>query len=248
VAGLNALQPNVTGGLIVIAPNVQKVAAGFTGRRAIVEDKRCNACHQELGTFTEDAFHGGQRNDGTTCSWCHNPTMANSGWSVDSTAFVHAIHAAGKRSVDYNYHGMPFSDIVYPGVLARCEQCHVPGSYDFSNSASADAVGLGSDQKDKRLLREVATGLTSDWEFSPSPWVPVVPADYGSGGTSTNLVTSPTVTVCSACHDTNLAINHMKVNGGAFYEPRSTAFGLVEQCFICHASGKIADIKAVHER
>ena len=66
-------QTNKKGGLIVIAPNVQMVATGYTGRRAIVEDKRCNACHQELGTFTEDAFHGGQRNDATTCSWCHTP-------------------------------------------------------------------------------------------------------------------------------------------------------------------------------
>ena len=89
-------RPNETGGLIVIAPNVQKVATGYTGRRAIVEDARCNACHQELGTFTEDAFHAGQRNDGTTCSWCHTPNRTSSGWSADSTAFVHAIHAAAK--------------------------------------------------------------------------------------------------------------------------------------------------------
>ena len=73
-------QTNKAGGLIVIAPNVQKVASGYTGRRAIVEDKRCNACHQELGTFTEDAFHAGQRNDATTCSWCHNPAKTSSGW------------------------------------------------------------------------------------------------------------------------------------------------------------------------
>ncbi len=66
-------QTNKKGGLIVIAPNVQMVATGYTGRRAIVEDARCNACHQELGTFSKDAFHAGQRNDGTTCSWCHTP-------------------------------------------------------------------------------------------------------------------------------------------------------------------------------
>ena len=90
-------QTNKKGGLIVIAPNVQMVATGYTGRRAIVEDKRCNACHQELGTFTKDAFHAGQRNDATTCSWCHNPNKTSSGWAVDSTAFVHAIHASAKR-------------------------------------------------------------------------------------------------------------------------------------------------------
>src|SRR6516225_8810024 len=57
------------GGLIVIAPNAQKVATGFTARRPIVEDARCDNCHQQLGAFTLDAFHAGQRNDGTTCSW-----------------------------------------------------------------------------------------------------------------------------------------------------------------------------------
>jgi OmcA/MtrC family decaheme c-type cytochrome len=254
---------NKAGGLIVIAPNKTVVgtagcvaggnygctsSGGFVARRAIVEDKRCNSCHQELGTFTEDAFHGGQRNDGTTCSWCHNPTMANSGWSVDSTAFVHAIHGADKRNVAYNYHGVDWSHIVYPGVLARCEQCHVPGSYDFANSASADAVGLGSDQLDKRLVRATAVGNSATWvPAETSPWVTAGP-DFGTNGAATNLVTSPTVTVCSSCHDSNLAISHMKVNGGAFYEARSAALGMTEQCFVCHASGKTADIKAVHTR
>ena len=130
--------PNATGGLIVIAPNVQKVATGYTGRRAIVEDARCNACHQELGTFTEDAFHAGQRNDGTTCSWCHTPNRTSSGWSADSTSFVHAIHAATKRTVQYNWHAVSategFWQIGYPGILNKCETCHVPGTYDFSAS------------------------------------------------------------------------------------------------------------------
>ena len=50
----------------------------------------------------------------------------------------------------------------------------------------------------------------------------------------------------------------MKVNGGRFYEARTTQFqaGLdlpsagakTEQCLICHGSGKLADIKAVHAK
>jgi OmcA/MtrC family decaheme c-type cytochrome len=238
---------NKAGGLIVIAPNKQVVATGFTGRRAIVEDKRCNSCHQELGTFTEDAFHAGQRNDGTTCSWCHRPILSNTGWSVDSTAFVHAIHAGEKRNVAYNYHGVDFSEIVYPGVLARCEQCHIPGAYDFSNSASADAAGLGADQTDKRLIRETAKGTLVAGSSGLSPWAPIG-IDYGASGADTNLVTSPTVTVCSSCHDSALATSHMKLNGGTFYGTRLEAKATTEQCFICHASGKLADIKAVHAR
>ena len=46
--------PNKRGGLIVIVPNVTKVATNYTARRPIVEDARCNKCHQELGTFTDD--------------------------------------------------------------------------------------------------------------------------------------------------------------------------------------------------
>jgi OmcA/MtrC family decaheme c-type cytochrome len=169
---------------------------------------------------------------------------------VDSTAFVHAIHAAAKRNVPYNYHGVDWSHIVYPGVLARCEQCHVPGSYDFSNTASADAVGLGNDQLDKRLQRTTASGNSATWVDGISPWVPpaLLGTDFGSSGAGTNLVTSPTVTVCSACHDSNLAISHMTVNGGTFYETRTTALGRVEQCFVCHATGRTADIGVVHTR
>jgi len=243
----NAAESAPTGGLIVIAPNANKLATGFTARRAIVDDARCQSCHQELGAFTDSTFHGGQRNDGTSCSWCHTPNRSRNGWSVDSTAFVHAIHAGAKRAVDYNYHGVDWSKIVYPGVLARCEQCHVPGSYNFENTASANAVGLGNDQIDKRLVRQTATGTLVAGSSGLSPWAPTG-IDYGTAGTGDNLVTSPTVTVCSACHDSNLAISHMQLNGGTFYGTRADALVTTEQCFVCHASGKLADIKQVHER
>jgi OmcA/MtrC family decaheme c-type cytochrome len=72
--------------------------------------------------------------------------------------------------------------------------------------------------------------------------------DYGTAGAATNLVTSPTVTVCSSCHDSNLAISHMEVNGGTFYKARSSALAQTEQCFVCHAVGRTADIRAVHAR
>jgi hypothetical protein len=52
---------------------------------------------------------------------------------------------------------------------------------------------------------------------------------------------------CSACHDTVAAVDHMKTNGGSFWEPRSTARAKpVEQCLICHGPGRIADINVVH--
>ena len=263
-----------TGGLIVIAPNVQKVATGYTGRRAIVEDARCNACHQELGTFTEDAFHAGQRNDGTTCSWCHNPNQNNGGWSGDSTSFVHGIHASAKRQNKYTWHATPnpgapanstnlsdydgFWNVTYPGILNDCTTCHLPGTFDLSASASQSASGQ-VDGVDKRLYRAVATGTPASAPPS-SPFV-VAGTNYGTNfgfnaatgvttpADGTTLVNSPTVTVCSTCHDSADAISHFKINGAAFYQARSTAItGTNETCLICHGTGRVADIAVVHAK
>jgi len=158
VTAASAPSPKCNGGLIVIAPNAQKVATGFTGRRAIVEDKRCNACHQELGTFFGDAFHAGQRNDGTTCSWCHRPNQTSGGWSADSVYFVHAIHAGAKRNTEFTWHAATatssYAEVQYPGVLNFCEGCHIPGAVDFGNSDSQAQV-------DNRLYRTVAAGSFS---------------------------------------------------------------------------------------
>lgn len=260
VASPPANQPNLTGGLIVIAPNVQKVATGYTGRRAIVEDKRCNACHQELGTFTEDAFHSGQRNDGSTCSWCHTPNRASSGWSADSASFVHAIHAGNKRDVPFTWHAASttesFANIGYPGVLKQCEACHLPGTYDFSVAASAAAAP-------NRQYRTVASGTINASDplavFSLSPYI-VNGTNYGAGfsfnaGTGattvaagTTLTISPTATACFACHDSVQSVAHMKQNGGSIYAARTTALATMETCSICHAPGRVGDIKAVHAR
>jgi OmcA/MtrC family decaheme c-type cytochrome len=163
------------GGLIVIAPNAQKVATGFTGRRPIVEDARCNACHQELGAFTTDAFHAGQRNDGTTCSWCHTPNKTSNGWSADSTYFVHAIHAADKRQFPFTWDASSttesFADVGYPGVLNDCQTCHLPGTYDFSASASASALP-------HKQYRTVATGV-----FNPNSGTTIdQPYSFKNGG------------------------------------------------------------------
>ncbi|MEO8280101.1 MAG: OmcA/MtrC family decaheme c-type cytochrome, partial [Ideonella sp.] len=254
-SGLTAGMPNITGGLIVIASNTQKVATGYTGRRPIVEDARCNACHQQLGAFTEDAFHAGQRNDGSTCSWCHRPNQTSSGWSADSTSFVHSIHAAAKRTVPYNWHASSptegFFKIGYPGVLSQCTACHLPGTFDLSAPASVAAL-------DQRLFRTVATGTLAA-SFANSPYV-TAGVNYGAGFSNTaagvptdaaptTLVSSPTATACFACHDSADDISHYKINGGAIYQPRSVALtGTNETCLICHGPGRIADIAVSHNK
>ena len=267
------------GGLIVVTPDKQLVASAgaavggtggaYTPRRPIVDDAKCNACHKELGMFTGEAFHGGQRNDGTTCAWCHTPNRTSSGWSAGSAYFVHAIHGRNKRQKPFTWHatavGKSFADIGYPGILSKCETCHVPGSYDFSSAAAASALP-------NRLYTTVGTGTYSttpgsvqEYSLAPNPAPPGYinqGVNYGSGfgynaGTgvttpaaSTTLVISPIATACFSCHDSDVAKQHMENEGGSIYRDRTTALPRVELCMFCHDSGSNfgLGIKAVHAK
>jgi hypothetical protein len=119
-------------------------------------------------------------------------------------------------------------------------------------------------------LTTVATGkynsdpLANSSYFTISPYVVADNVtDYGNGfsfnaGTgvtteaaASSLVLSPMTGACSACHDTAIAIDHMKANGGQFYAPRSAVLGPnapKEQCLICHGPGRTAAIGVVHPR
>jgi OmcA/MtrC family decaheme c-type cytochrome len=268
-----AANGNKCGGLIVPAPDATMVATGYTGRHAIVDNAKCNLCHEKLGEFTDESFHAGQRNDGPTCSWCHNPNRTSSGWSADSTYFVHSIHGASKRTVAFNWHATSsldnFSNVGYPGKLSDCRTCHVDGAYDFSAAASAAALP-------NRLYRYVATGtLTASVSTSPyvagtvTGFTSVLGTPLGSGfsfnaatasqvstaAAGTTLVDSPIAAVCSSCHDGQMTAtpgtsvkDHIEQMGlGSIYQPRTAALAKTEQCMLCHSpTSKIAPIKAMH--
>jgi hypothetical protein len=40
----------------------------------------------------------------------------------------------------------------------------------------------------------------------------------------------------------------MEANGGSIYLARPTALARTETCMVCHDSGRIADIKAMHAK
>ena len=75
-----------------------------------------------------------------------------------------------------------------------------------------------------------------------------MPAGGSVEAAPTTLVNSPIATACVSCHDSEIAKSHMRTNGGSIYAPRSTALATGEQCLLCHASGKVADIKAMHAK
>ena len=252
----NASGQSGTGGLIVPAPDISKVATGFTGRRAIVANSKCNGCHVQLGVGPD--FHAGQRNDAGTCTFCHKPNQTSSGWSANMKDFVHSLHGAEKRGVLFTWHEKSptrgYWQTTYPAVLNRCEMCHLPGTFDFSLPATTTALP-------NMLPSTVGVGTYAVGSVH-SPYVTEGTA-YGAGfnfnaltgitgptieAAPTTLVTSPIVAACSACHDSPAAVDHMQTNGGSFWEVRSTVAAKPqgEECLICHGPNRLAAISLVH--
>ena len=93
-------------------------------RRAIVDVQRCNDCHQKL------SFHGDNRNNNTElCATCHNPENAAgatlaAGRPWDFKLLIHGIHSA-----QYDFGGLNFASVRYPGKINNCEGCHQPDTY-----------------------------------------------------------------------------------------------------------------------
>jgi OmcA/MtrC family decaheme c-type cytochrome len=260
------------GGLVVNAPNVSMVAPGVTGRRAIVSNAKCNACHASLGV--EPTFHAGQRNDGPSCSWCHNPNRTSSSWSANSPEFIHGIHGGEARTVGFNWHAaclngatwnattlqceragvaegpsIFYPEIEYPGKLSDCTQCHEGQSYAF---AGVDA---------SKLLWVTVTTGTPAAGMSTSPYA-TVGTNYGSGfgyaaatgittaAAATTLVSSPIAAACFSCHDSASARLHIENEGGWIYKARGAGFSATanaETCLSCHGAGMFMDITAVHK-
>jgi OmcA/MtrC family decaheme c-type cytochrome len=280
------------GGLIVAAADVAMVAtdaatgAAYAARRAIVDTGNCLKCHEQLGA--NPTFHAGQRNDGATCAFCHRPNQTSGGWSASSSTFVHSIHAAAMRTTGYNWHAACpantsfadgtctkdnadpyFAKVTYPGILNNCSQCHKPGTFDFSATASAAAIP-------NLLPSTVATG-TYTAGLSTSPYV-TVGVDYGTNfatanltsgskdgvacttaapcpctlaapcnASATTLVSSPVAAACSACHDDPTVVAHMQQMGGTFYGARTAALAQTEKCLTCHGPGMAVAIADVHK-
>lgn len=255
----------------------------YTGRRNavsssavtghIVETSKCADCHNQLGV--SPTYHAGQRNDGPTCSFCHTQNRTSSAWTAGSESFIHAIHAAQRRTVPYNWHAVAtttaegtsvqgFFGVEYPGKLNYCESCHNPGFYDFSNSWYSgtnlatrlqQTVGTGTYD----AVTPTADGGVPSLAYSVSPYVVSNgTVNYGAGygynvGTqaitqaaSTTLVISPVANTCFGCHDSPASKMHMENNGATIYGTRAQAATNVEQCLICHGPGKTAGIREAH--
>ncbi len=108
-------------------------------RRQLVDREKCNACHKSL------ALHGTVRQNTEYCVLCHNPMGTDEArrpaeamppTTINFRVLIHRIHRgeeANNPLVVYGFGGRPidFGEVVFPGNLAACQTCHLPGTYDL---------------------------------------------------------------------------------------------------------------------
>ena len=221
------------------------ITGTVTARRVVVDIAKCNACHGSL------SLHGNNRTDEPgVCVVCHNPNATDAARrptaagvltggtdgkleeSIDFKTMIHAIHAGesgkgGFRTKGITVYGFggsvnDFSKVVFPGILKDCSTCHAGTSYQLTGTwAAPTANGI--------LGNTISTAaLTAD------------PTD--------NLRITPTAAVCSSCHDSASAANHMQVafNGGLFSVTQAAIAAAAENCSFCHGPGKTADVQVAH--
>ena len=214
-------------------PSVVLAVEGDPERRQVVDSAKCLNCHESL------ELHGGSRmNNPQVCVMCHNPNKSSGGRGADPEGLpeatiaalgndpltfpetsmvmknlVHGVHGSAERANDFQFvrnraGGLyyDFAEVTFPGLLNRCETCHLPGTY-------------GADLPDGLLLTtEVTTdGVNATWQDVNTAREAVPNA--------TDLVSSPTASACSGCHDSALAISHFEQNGGVYHRPRAGALG-----------------------
>jgi OmcA/MtrC family decaheme c-type cytochrome len=205
-------------------------------RRVVVDIAKCDDCHKQL------SLHGDNRTDNPqVCVTCHNPNatdarqrgvggtrceidLGDDDSPIDMKYMIHAIHASGEVDVPYEACGFGNSshvyDFQYPGHLNNCEGCHVKDEDTFYPVAAGAILGTTID-------------------------VGADPADP-----SDDVAISPNTAVCSTCHVSDLARQHMIQQGGDFEAGKAADSSLissgVETCALCHGPGGASDVKEVH--
>ncbi|NCF15291.1 MAG: OmcA/MtrC family decaheme c-type cytochrome [Gammaproteobacteria bacterium] len=238
---------DINGSLERIAvPNVAGYEAIGTGdtvpRRNVVAIEKCDDCHQQL------SMHGNNRTDNIeVCVTCHAPNatdinrrlapcsnapddpdepgIGTDDATIDMKVMIHALHAADFTGQAYSACGFRFPS----GGTAHTFDFVYPGK--LNNCAGCHVDGGFYPVDPNEVL-----GTTIDAND---------PADV-----TDDLVVSPNTAVCSSCHVSELAANHMMQNGGDFNASKDVDSNLVssgsETCEVCHGPGSSSDTGVVH--
>jgi len=204
-------------------------------RRNAVDIAKCDDCHNQL------SMHGNNRTDNIeVCVTCHapnatdinrraDPCVTDLGTTDDNTidmkVMIHALHAADYTKEPYEACGFRFPS----GGTAHTFDFVYPGKL---NNCEGCHVEDGFYPVDPTVV----LGTTVDAND------PATPMD--------DVVVSPNSAICSSCHVSDLAANHMIQNGGDFSATKDADSNLVssgvETCQLCHGPGASADTAEMH--
>jgi OmcA/MtrC family decaheme c-type cytochrome len=173
--------------------------------------------------------------------------------SIDFRRLIHAIHAAAQSNFDgtithgfretglvvYAYGGNShnYSDLRFPGVLSKCDTCHLPDTYKLMDR---------SDEGGGNWEFPAQNGIQGSTISTIPNATDAASVATGLADRTDDLKISPTAAVCSSCHDGLLAQTHMTLNGALFGATQATIESNYETCAVCHGPGKIASVEFVH--
>ena len=200
-------------------------------RRSVVAIEKCDDCHNQL------SMHGNNRTDNVqVCVTCHAPNVTDinrragncatelgtDDMPIDMKFMIHALHSFSLTGEPYEACGFGNSSHVFDFVYpGRLNNCE--GCHVKNGYYPVDPA---------RVL-----GTTIDAND------PSTPTD--------DVVISPNTAVCSSCHRSSLAENHMIQNGGDFSATKDADSKLVssgvETCQLCHGKGAVADVEVMHD-
>ncbi len=204
--------------------------ASAQARRSAVDIDKCNDCHNQL------SMHGNNRTDNVqVCVTCHAPNVTDinrragqcatdigtDDAPVDMKYMIHALHASSITGIPYEACGF--------GNRPHTFDFHYPGR--LNNCEGCHVEGGFYPVDPTQVL-----GTTVDAND------PATPTD--------DRVISPNTAICSTCHVSALAADHMEQNGGSFGAMKTADGTLIssgsETCELCHGEGRSADVGVMH--
>jgi OmcA/MtrC family decaheme c-type cytochrome len=256
VTYFTSLPANVTGGFMVALgghPDVDgerayaESAVFFPAaeRPAVVDNARCNDCHGKLN------FHGGNRvlGDYRICLVCHNKDLAHEAHEeVDPGDPPHElVDFFDSVSFDVLVHNIHIGSPTYFGGEFADVALPIAARLDLCEICHKPGTYNGP--------RDTARAI-SIYQNDPLIW-------------TDDVADSPWTGICTNCHVSLAAENHMLLNGGQLgevvvidgantpvgpFKSEFTADGVAgvpifsnESCAVCHDAGGIADVTEAHK-
>jgi OmcA/MtrC family decaheme c-type cytochrome len=200
--------------------------------------------------------------------WKFDKTLPNAAlkFPVTSNNFkdmIHGIHAGRERVTPFQdardrtsttstgggvIQLLDFRRMDFPGILNKCETCHVTATSDTATYNTVPASSLVSTYESIDATYAAAGGSTGATATTAMAKTALNTAN------TTDIVATPFAAACASCHDNTPAKAHITLMGGAFNLTRAAAQPIprpledVESCAVCHGPGRDFDTRLVHSR